>query len=433
MKQNASLQSIAIWTLTAFTALVSSSPSSGKNTSSLPVYKKDPLDCDCFTVSGPDPGYFQHYKLWDFRTVPLVPHLSRGFSSLNGTINTEGDDSFDDGGDRDFYYSTDHNGGDTQPQPDSLYLFKTAFHRDWVSQQWHRPAILEHQRNVFLTRAHDQHHPNATYLVLRTTRHSRFTSTAEIETRVRDIWHCSLRVRLRLLPSSVFVHQPPSISELPVHHPASQHPARLPVKAHNTTDAVNPFQPNRPPSGACAGIFTYNPNCESDIEILTSDPSNRVRYANQPDYDPATDQMIPGASTIADIPVAWTTWSTHRLDWHPGMSRWYVDGMLQDSKSYQVPNLQSRLVINLWSDGGVWTGDIKLGESIFLGIEFIELAYNRSSDGNNRGNVPPEQRHGGHQLPLAGSSVADELDSFDDTEIVTGVAKRKKCRKGKKG
>jgi hypothetical protein len=37
-----------------------------------PRRKKVPRDCDCFTVTGPDPGYFQHYKLWDFRSVPLA-------------------------------------------------------------------------------------------------------------------------------------------------------------------------------------------------------------------------------------------------------------------------------------------------------------------------------------------------------------------------
>lgn len=450
MKQNAPIQNLVVWALTTFTTLVSSTPDSSGQSSSLPVYKRDPHHCDCFTVSGPDPGYFQHYKLWDFRAVPLVKQSSKDVGTLNGTVINRDEDwnDFDPGDEEDdFDDPVDHNGGgDGQPPPDFLYFFKTVFHKDWISQRWHRPrtplvpvTMVNSRRNVFLTRAHDQYHPDATYLVLRTTRHSEFTSTAELETRVRNIWRCSLRVRIRILPSDVFVHQPPTIKD-----PAAQFPTlRKPIAqadVGNTTNTAQPPDPNHPPSGACAGIFTYHSkDCESDIEILTRDPPNRVRYANQPDYDPATDQMIPGASTIADISVPWTTWSTYRLDWHSDMSRWYVDGMLQDSKSYQVPNRQSRLVINLWSDGGIWTGDMKLGESIYLGIESIELAYNRSSDGNGQTSVPPEQRHGGHQVPVGNLLMADgedhELEFHDpDTEIVTGVIKKKKkCKKGKRG
>lgn len=241
---------------------------------------------------------------------------------------------------------------------------------------------------------------------------------------------------MRIIPANVLVAHPPIAEEsLPADLLQHSIPALNDV-AHLVNQTVS--TDDRPPSGACVGIFTYHAhNCESDIEILTSDPSNRVRYANQPDYDPSTDQMIPGASTIADLPVPWTSWSTHRLDWHRDRSRWYVDNILQEAKSYRVPNLQSRLVINLWSDGGAWTGDMRLGDTIYIGIEYIELAYNRSSDGSDGMGIPPSQRHAGHQVPAMNISTLD-VDAADEhtfspaTEIVTG-ARKKKCKKGRKG
>lgn len=440
------IPSWVIWGCAAIgcSKLVSSAASSPVQTSQHPPHKIDPYSCDCFTVSGKDPGYFQHYKLWDFRAVPLSKH-SHTFPLDPDDPNdpdSDTDDGFEDGDE-----DADDEEGDgdevDEPSSSSLYFFNTAFDKDWISQQWRRTrgpnspvAMINSKRNVFFTRDHDHWDTNATHLVLRTTRFHNYTSTAEIETRVHNIYRCSLRVRLRIMPANVLIAQPPLAKEWPPLDPL-QHPVPAPnnvtCMANNTSSAEV-----KPPSGACVGVFTYHSrNCESDIEILTSDPPYRVRYANQPDYDPATDQMIPGASTVADLPVHWTSWSTHRLDWHSDRSRWYVDNVVQDSKSYRVPNLQSRLVINLWSDGGVWTGDMKLGDSVYVGIEYIELAYNRSSDGSDGMMIPPSQRHGGHQVAALNVSTFD-IDAADEhgfepaTEIVTGATK-KKCKKGRKG
>jgi hypothetical protein len=293
--------------------------------------------------------------------------------------------------------------------------------------------MINSRYNVFFAENRGQREQHPTYLVLRTTRHNDFTSTAEIETRVRNIYHCSIRVRLRILPADVSASLP---KELPLQQPQHWIP---PLNNTISGNVTSPVEVSRPPSGACVGIFTYRaPNCESDIEILTSDPSYRVRYANQPDYDPVADEMIPGASTVVDLPVRWTAWSTHRLDWYSEVSRWWVNDKPQAAKTYRVPNMDSRLVINLWSDGGVWTGDMNLGESIYLGIEYIELAYNRSSDGHKY--IPPSQRHGGHQS-LANVSTFDTDRTWEEswepqTDSLTGMKKKKKhgkCKKGKKG
>ncbi|KAL4993047.1 concanavalin A-like lectin/glucanase domain-containing protein [Aspergillus recurvatus] len=145
--------------------------------------------------------------------------------------------------------------------------------------------------------------------------------------------------------------------------------------------------------GACAGIFTYrSATCESDVEFLTSDPPNTIHYANQPDYDAENDIIIPGASeVVTTVPVPWSEWVTHRMDWFANETLWYANDELQAVVSMSVPDRPSILAMNLWSDGGIWTGDMQVGESVYMGIEWIEIAYNTSTAGD----VPIEtgQRH----------------------------------------
>ncbi|KAJ6113477.1 Endo-1-3(4)-beta-glucanase [Penicillium sp. IBT 18751x] len=428
-----------------FSTIVFSFPSTPASPLVKPYPRKDLEDCDCFTVSGPDPGYFQYYKLWDFRAVPLG-------SSTNqpGNDNNEDDEEIETGDEDDLSSSHSDKGHDSQGHDgnkqelnlDTLRFVQSTFNKDWKVQQWRRPRspdapvdMINSKHNVFITKNHEQRDPHATYLVLRTIRHDNYSSTAEIETRARSIYHCSIRVRFRILPTNVLLGHP---MDSPLRQ--SQHEISPLQNSTISDNETAPIESGRPPSGACVGIFTYRPpNCESDIEILTSDPSHRVRYANQPDYDPETDVMIPGASTIADLDVSWTNWSTHRLDWLSEVSRWWVNDKPRDAKTYRVPNMESRVVINLWSDGGIWTGDMRLGDRVYLGIEYIELAYNRSSDASKH--VPPAQP-GGHKQSFVNGSISEIVDIWEDswgpeTDFLTGVKKEKKkhgkCKKGKKG
>lgn len=319
-------------------------------------------NCECFLVSGPDPGPFQNYEFYDFRKVPLK---QRGHTNPAGAHPLPPNDDkrphFEDGPQE----PADDVDDDTKRLfgPDATLLSHTPFAKSWVPQTWlRRPtpsSPVTHansKRNVFFARdPSNQHGPDSTFLVLRAVRNPDHVSTAEIETAAQNFLHASLRVRLRLFTADLV--PPPSGS-----------------------DGAPSLSASGPPSrGACAGIFTYHSTgCESDIEILTSDPPDQVRYANQPDYDPVTDTLIPGASAVVRTPAPWTAWSTHRLDWFPSESRWYQDGAFLHSIRYGIPDKPSMLVVNLWSDGGFWSGDLPVGESVYLGIEWIEVAYNAS-------------------------------------------------------
>lgn len=400
-------------------------PTSKDPSSPTPISEDESGNCDCYVVSGPEPGYFQHYQFWDFRRYPLVPRMAdrnrekeegedhvdayHGHGDEHEHEHENDDDDWhwdedededdwdgDDHCDRDHDHDHDHN-DDNYDGPESVLLSDTPFAADWVIQKWHRPGsslfpvpIANSKRNIFIARdPYASHGTDSTYLVLQTKRRANYSSTAEMESRLRNIYHCSLRVRMRVLTPDVPVRQPPSFSSS-----SSSNGQIIAPQRHSQTEGEGDWNHTStlPPSGACAGIFTYHSkNIESDIEILTSDPPYHIRYANQPDYDPIKNREIPGASTIADLPVPWTEWTTHRLDWFPDFSRWYSDGELRDSRTYRVPSKPSMVVINLWSDGGFWTGDMLLGESVRIGIEWIELVYNVSSGWDDLAHVkvPP--------------------------------------------
>jgi beta-glucanase (GH16 family) len=138
--------------------------------------------------------------------------------------------------------------------------------------------------------------------------------------------------------------------------------------------------------GACAGMFTYlapnsstSPVQEADIEILTSGPRNLVQYTNQPSNLPSG-EPIPAATSNASLPfkLDWSTWNAYRLDWTPGKSTWYVNGEKVAEISFQTPRDPAALLVNMWGDGGPWTGEMAVHDAAFLQVQYIEIAYNTS-------------------------------------------------------
>ncbi|KAK2805047.1 hypothetical protein FQN51_001142 [Onygenales sp. PD_10] len=340
--------------------------------------------CECYIVSGPEPGYFQNYMFYDFRSVSpektWSPDNTAHGTPRNRTVNPN----------REF----------------RVNLEETGFLDDWVIQDWSRNSsklfpipIANDYDNVFVVENTTNSTTDTTYLALRTTRLDNHTSTAEIETYSSDFFRCSFRVRLRLHDGEngrledVDGDEDEWDEEDGEEGPdfGAGKPAH---KGRNHTNLVPSNHRERPPpNGAVAGIFTFHSvHVESDIEILTSDPNTLVHYANQPDWDPLTDEEIPGSATTTDVPVPWTEWANHRLDWFPNMTRWYLDNQFQDEKSYRVPDKPSMLVLNLWSDGGEWSGNMSVGSAVYMGVEWIEVAYNTSSDVTELSDVTDQSR-----------------------------------------
>ncbi|KAL4863178.1 hypothetical protein BDV12DRAFT_189852 [Aspergillus spectabilis] len=218
----------------------------------------------------------------------------------------------------------------------SGYLTSDAFVNDFGIQTWGSPVSedspvrkLHSNQNVYIERSEDG---SSTHLTLRAYRNEDFISTAEVESKVHNIFHASIRVRARV----------------------------------------------RGDAGTCAGIFTYyDDDNESDIEILTRDPTNHIRYTNQPGLDEDGNE-IPGASTDAVMAggAVWTDWNEHRLDWTDERSSWYLNGELAHTKTHGIPSEPSTFILNMWGDGGEWTGDMEIGSAAYLDIEWIEILYN---------------------------------------------------------
>jgi beta-glucanase (GH16 family) len=141
--------------------------------------------------------------------------------------------------------------------------------------------------------------------------------------------------------------------------------------------------------GAVAGFFTYyDDNNESDIEILTRDPASNIHLSNQPTTD-AKGAAIAGATLNESIPASrmWTDWNVYRLDWLPGRSAWFVNGLQAASSSINVPATPSSFNVNMWSNAGSWPGAMAVGAQAVLQVQWIEMAFNVSgySDGGNSG------------------------------------------------
>ena len=183
-----------------------------------------------------------------------------------------------------------------------------------------------------------------TYLTLRSTRLSNFQSAGEIDTSFTNIFYASIRINARVRGSS----------------------------------------------GAVAGLFLFaDDQNESDIEILTRDPTSVFRASNQPDLDKAGNDVI-GASSVVKIPTtakgngiqvdnSWMAWTTYRLDWTNGRSQWFANDVSLSNKTYGVPKKASQFIMNLWSNGGLWSGNMSVGGQATMDIQWVDMVYNVSS------------------------------------------------------
>lgn len=133
--------------------------------------------------------------------------------------------------------------------------------------------------------------------------------------------------------------------------------------------------------GGVAAIFTYlNDTTESDIEILTGDPTDYLHFSNQP-TNTNTGAMVPGSTwnvSMAASANGWEDWNVYRLDWVPGQSAWYVNGVLTANTTINVPRVESAFYMSMWGDGDYWCGNMTIGASAVLQVQWVEMVFNSS-------------------------------------------------------
>ena len=188
---------------------------------------------------------------------------------------------------------------------------------------------------------------DTTFLTLRTTRFEDFQSAAEMENEDKNLMYASLRMRARVKGAA----------------------------------------------GAVAGFFTYyDDNNESDIEILTTDNETTWNFSDQPSVDKENNAIAASLITPPNLP-SWRDWHEYRFDWTPHVVRWFIDGKYAAQNTYSVPSKPLGLVLNMWSDGGNWSGNMSVGDSAELQIQWIELAFNTSGPRGGPG-VPGTNKRG---------------------------------------
>ncbi|CAF9919917.1 MAG: hypothetical protein GOMPHAMPRED_001925 [Gomphillus americanus] len=149
-------------------------------------------------------------------------------------------------------------------------------------------------------------------------------------------------------------------------------------------------------SGACAGLFFYHDDTqETDIEILTREQgvhadaqsqlqagptTAQLHFTNQPhwtatvDLSPSTDNAVQGAS--------WKDVNSYRIDWVPGMTYWWQNGIMSHTANKNMIQTPSSWIMNIWSNGDpTWSGAMAPNTEARLDILWIEMVYNKFAEG----------------------------------------------------
>ncbi|OAL50838.1 concanavalin A-like lectin/glucanase [Pyrenochaeta sp. DS3sAY3a] len=209
-----------------------------------------------------------------------------------------------------------------------------AWNTDWTIQNWSKKATDDFPvpMNNSLANIYIQEENNTSFLTLRTSKQDVYQTAGEIENNQKNVMHISMRMYGRV----------------------------------------------RGDKGAVAGFFTFfDDTNESDIEVLTDDPTDQIRYTNQPAVDKEGNEISEASVGPTDLP-RWDEWQTHRIDWLPKNSYWYLNDKQVAQNTYSVPRKPSYLVLNMWSDGGEWSGNMSTGNSAEFQIQWIEMTFNTS-------------------------------------------------------
>lgn len=67
------------------------------------------------------------------------------------------------------------------------------------------------------------------------------------------------------------------------------------------------------------------------------------------------------------------------------MTTWFVDGAFAAQDSYSALNTPSGLVLNMWTHGGIWSGNTSVDWEMQLQIQWVQMVFNVSGSRNGTG------------------------------------------------
>jgi len=282
----------------------------------------DHSKCGCYLTNGTESRYFSHHAFFDFRSLSqhagVPPVITNSGRSGAAPVT-------------------------------SKYFGSEEWTKWWIMGNWNNSkgqradasVLMVHSpNNVYIEANNDKNAKPETWLTLRTQRlkdDREFQTASEIESRSMGFRFLSVRMMARTLGSP----------------------------------------------GAITALFTYKHSDdialvqEADLEMRTIDESNIIHYTNQPSYT-AKGEVITQATQNATLPdgLKWTDWAVHRLDWTPERNTWYVNGKQVAQIAFQTPRDNSKVILNAWSDGGQWSGNMSLNDAAYLQVQWFEIVYN---------------------------------------------------------
>lgn len=284
-------------------------------------------ECDCYLTNGTNSAYYSRHSFYDYRNLGDYAGVPSPVQNASRKAGVTSD-----------YFNSD------------------TWDDSWSIQDWSNRGkgvslsgdatvlMINSPNNVYIEKNDDKDAASDTFLTMRTMRLPGFQSAAEFES-VSTYHYVSVRMLARATGSA----------------------------------------------GACMAIFTYLGGeelaavQEADIEIMTRDPKNRVQYTNQPSFTEDGDD-IPKATRNGTLPkgVEWDDWVVHRLDWTPKRSTWYANGQEVASIEFQTPKDPAQIILNAWSDGGSWSGNMSLNGAAYMHIQWIDMVYNVTKDNEEK-------------------------------------------------
>ncbi|KAI1612149.1 concanavalin A-like lectin/glucanase domain-containing protein [Exophiala viscosa] len=202
------------------------------------------------------------------------------------------------------------------------------------------PPMIYSAQNAYISAA-ESADGSDTYLTVRTSRNKDFQSVAQMRS-VESVLHASMRICMKVLEDS------------------------------NDTVAA----------GAVVGFFTYKSDTqETDIEILTKRSHHQFQVTNQP----STTEPAGTSNVSLATGKNWTDWAEYRVDWLQGQTIWYIDDVLGYQTTNSVPTEASALMLNLWSNGGSFSGNMSVGAQVRIAVQYIEMVYNTTDDATSGG------------------------------------------------
>ena len=136
--------------------------------------------------------------------------------------------------------------------------------------------------------------------------------------------------------------------------------------------------------GAVASTFFYaNDQCETDMEIITNQDTSTFHATNQPSQ--VNGNEVPGATRAVNIApplnASWQDWNVWGIDWTASGVVWTFNGQAINTNTVNIPDEPMSFLMNVWSDGGSWSGEMAVGATAWMDIQYFHLAYNASTSG----------------------------------------------------